>query len=59
MRFIDNAPMEHQHENTECGIYSLYTLIQLLQEKTTPQKLRRKRIPDEDMEEFRSIYFNA
>ena len=58
LRFIDNAPMEHQYENTECGIYSLYTLIHLLQEKTTPQKLRKKRIPDEDMEEFRSIYFN-
>lgn len=58
MRFIDNAPMEHQYRNTECGIYSLYTLINLLQEKTTPQKLRRKRIPDEEMIELRSIYYN-
>ena len=59
LRFIDNAPMEHQYENTECGIYSLYTIVQLLLEKKTPQTLRRRRIPDEDMEEFRSIFFNA
>lgn len=58
LKFIDNAPMEHQHENTECGIYSLYTIIQLLNGNTTPQKIRRKRIPDAHMEEFRNIYFN-
>ena len=58
LRFIDNAPMEHQYRNTECGIYCLYTLITLLEEKKKPQTIRRKRIPDEEMEKFRNIYFN-
>ena len=50
--------MEHQYRNTECGIYCLYTLITLLEEKKKPQTIRRKRIPDEEMEKFRNIYFN-
>lgn len=58
LRFIDNAPMEHQHENTECGIYSLYTIISLLKDLKTPDQIKRKRIADEEMEEYRSIFFN-
>ena len=59
LRFIDNAPMEHQHENTECGMYSLYNIISLLTKQKTPRQIKNKRIPDADMEEFRSIFFNA
>ena len=59
LRFIDNAPMEHQHENTECGMYSLYNIISLLTKQKTPREIKNKRIPDADMEEFRSIFFNA
>ena len=58
LRFTDNAPMEHQYQNTECGIYSLYTIISLLKDLKSPQQLKRKRIPDKDMEEYRSIFFN-
>ena len=58
MSFSDNAPTEHQYENTECGRYSLYALVNLLQEKTTPQTIKRRRIPDEKMMAFRKIFFN-
>lgn len=58
LKFIDNAPMEHQHENTECGIYSLYNIISLLTKQKSPRQIKNKRIPDADMEEFRSIFFN-
>jgi hypothetical protein len=30
--FDQNYPMEHQYSNTECGMYSLYFIIQLLRE---------------------------
>ena len=42
LRFIDNAPMEHQHENTECGIYSLY-IISLLKDLKTPEQFKKKK----------------
>ena len=58
LKFIDNAPMEHQHENTECGIYSLYNIISLLTKKKTPHQIKRTRITDKEMEEYRSIFFN-
>jgi hypothetical protein len=59
LRFIDNAPREHQHRNTECGIYCIYAIVHLLEGKITPQTIKRKRIPDKKMDEFRKIYFNV
>ena len=47
MKFIDNAPTVHQHKNTECGVYSLYAIIKLLNEELTPRRIKNKRIPDE------------
>ena len=35
--------MEHQHENTECGIYSLYTIVQLLKDLKTPEQFTEKK----------------
>ena len=48
---------EHQKTNTECGMYVLYTISQLLQEKMTPQSFH-KRIPDKDMVKLRKELFN-
>lgn len=57
MRFIDNAPRRHQYENTECGIYCLYAIISQLKKLHSPQWIKRNRIPDDEMKEFRDIFF--
>ena len=57
MRFIDNAPRRHQYENTECGIYCLYAIISQLKKLHSPQWIKRNRIPDNEMKEFRDIFF--
>ena len=48
----------HQREDTECGIYSLFVITELLYEKKTPQHFMDNRIPDEEMEKLRKKYFN-
>ena len=50
---------EHQKKNTECGIYSLFTIINLLTGKMYPTDLTKERIPDEKMIELRNKYFNS
>ena len=57
-RFIENAPKQHQYENTECGMYSLFFNIQLLTESRKPEYFKNNRISDKEMEKFRPIYFN-
>ena len=57
MRFIDNAPRRHQYENTECGMYCLYAIIAQLKKLHTPQWIKRNRIPDDEMKEFRDILY--
>ena len=49
---------EHQRKDTECGIYSLYLIIELLEGRRTPQYFLTHRIPDAEMEKLRKIYFN-
>ena len=49
---------QHQRTDTECGMYSLYTIIELLENKKTPQYFQKHRIPDKEMERLRKIYFN-
>ena len=49
---------EHQLENTECGMYSLYINIQLLYGRKTPHWFMNNRVPDKDMERLRKKYFN-
>ena len=49
--------IEHQKTDTECGMYVLYVITQLLENKRTPQMFD-KRIPDKDMEQLRKIFFN-
>lgn len=49
--------VQHQKSNTECGMYCLYFIINSLKDKH-PERSLRERIPDEEMEKFRKIYFN-
>lgn len=50
---------EHQRGDTECGIYSLYLIIELLEGRRTPQYFLTHRVSDKDMEKLRKIYFNT
>ena len=51
--------MQHQKRNTECGMYSLYMIVNLIEGTRTPEDfMRGGRIPDSVMLEFRNEYFN-
>jgi hypothetical protein len=56
--FHQNHPKEHQRGDTECGIYSLYLIIQMLTDKKTPEYYMKHRVSDEEMEKLRKKYFN-
>ena len=49
--------VEHQKEDSECGIYSLFFIISLLKNKD-PGDFLKERISDEKMERLRKVYFN-
>ena len=55
-KFEQNYPFEHQMEDTECGVYSLYFISTMIE---TPdfKVFKTKRIPDKDMEKYRHVYF--
>ena len=66
--YFENYPLEHQMENTECGMYSLYFIISMLTGKNEIKTFhnltdkidffRKRRIPDKYVNKFRKIYFN-
>jgi hypothetical protein len=49
---------DHQYKNTECGMYSLFMIINMLTNKMTPDDFANRRIADEQMLQFRKKYFN-
>jgi hypothetical protein len=53
-----NEGIEHQYGNTECGIYSLYFIVHMLEDKTTEHYLKTHILKDSYMNKFRHIYFN-
>jgi len=57
-KFDSNKGIEHQYGNTECGIYSIYFIVHMLQNKMTEHYLKTHILKDEYMEKFRKIYFN-
>ena len=57
-KVLRNHPRWHQKKNTECGMYSLYTIISLLTDKHNPQFFINNRVPDNDMIGLRNKYFN-
>ena len=56
--FDSNQGIEHQYGNTECGIYSLYFIVHMLEDKFTSNYLKTHILKDKYMEKFRNIYFN-
>jgi len=57
-KFDMNYPTEHQYKNTECGIYSLFFIVHMLEDKITGDYLKTHVLKDEYMEKFRKIYYN-
>ena len=55
-KYIKNTT-EHQKSDTECGMYVLYIITQLLKNKMKPHNFN-KRIKDKEMEDLRKILFN-
>ena len=55
-KYYENK-IEHQKSNTECGMYVLFVITQLLQNKMSPEMFKN-RIPDKDMEYLRNVFFN-
>ena len=53
-----NEGIEHQYGNTECGVYSIFFIVHMLEDKTTEHYLKTHILKDEYMQEFRHIYFN-
>ena len=56
--FDQNHPTEHQYGDTECGIYSLYFIVHMLEDKHTTEYFKKHILSDKYMESFRKIYFN-
>ena len=57
-KYDENHPVEHQYGDTECGIYSLFFVAHMLQDKINKQYLKTHILKDKYMEAFRNKYFN-
>lgn len=58
-KFDQNHPVEHQYGNTECGVYSLFFITHMLEDKINGHYLKTHILKDKYMEKFRKIYFNG
>jgi hypothetical protein len=58
LKFDQNYPVEHQYGGTECGVYSLYFIIHMLEDKHTKEFFKTHILPDEYIEKYRQIYYN-
>ena len=57
IEFIVNNK-EHQKSDSECGMYSLYMIIQILTGNHNYEYFLKNRIPDKSVEKMRKKYFN-
>jgi len=57
LTFKQNAPFEHQFENTECGMYSLYFLASLITDKHDYSYFMKHRVTDDMMKQMRLKMF--
>lgn len=57
-KFDQNYPVEHQYGNTECGIYSLFFITHMLEDKITGHYLKTHILKDKYIEGFRKVFYN-
>ena len=58
-KYDENHPVEHQYGNTECGIYSIFFIVHMLEDKINGHYLKTHVLKDKYMENFRRVYFNG
>jgi hypothetical protein len=58
LKFDSNEDIEHQYGDTECGIYSLFFIAHMLEDKLTSHYIKTHILKDEYMQKFRKVYFN-
>lgn len=57
--FTSNVGIDHQKKNTECGIYSLHFIINMIEGSNFNKFTdKNKLIPDDEIFNYRKIYFN-
>ena len=56
--FDQNYPIEHQYGNTECGIYSIFFITHMIEDKITTHYLKTHILKDKYIEKFRKVYYN-
>ena len=57
--FMTNEGKEHQLKDGQCGMYSLYFVIELLKRTKEPEYFKKYRIKDEEMKKYRIKYYNT
>jgi hypothetical protein len=57
-KYDENHPIEHQYGDTECGIYSLYFIAHMLEDRHDSEYFKTHILSDKYMEKFRNVYFN-
>lgn len=58
LTFDQNHPVEHQYGNSACGVYSLFFIVHMLEDKFTGGYLKTHVLPDAYIQKFRKVYFN-
>ena len=58
LAFYSNEGKEHQKKDGQCGMYTLFFIIELLKGTKEANFFKNTRIPDEMMRDYRSIYYN-
>lgn len=56
--YYDNHKIVHQNNDGQCGMYTLYFIIELLLENKKPVYFKTTKIKDETMRDYRFIYYN-
>jgi hypothetical protein len=59
LKFMSNAGKVHQRLDGQCGVFSLYFIIEMLKGTKVPEYFKNQRIPDEEMRDLRQVYYNT
>ena len=59
LKYMSNEGKEHQMKDGQCGMYSLYFIIELLKGIKKPEYFKNYRIKDEEMRDYRIKYYNS
>lgn len=57
--FDQNHPTEHQYGDTECGMYALFFIVHMLEDRATSTYFKTHVISDKQVAKFRKVYFNV